>query len=79
METATILETSKIPSIEREKNPDVTQADPPYPNTNQHGVSSKHFVEEINNIYNGIICWRKNLFKVPTGKAGRSFTYNRGM
>ena len=61
---------------------------PPYPDTNWHDHAGEKFVMEINNAYDEIIHWRKNLFKVPTGKAGRSFIteltlwldhYNRGM
>ena len=64
LETATILETSEIP-IERHENPDVTlpayESDPPSPGTNWHDHSGEKFVKEINNAYDEIIHWRKNI------------------
>ena len=37
------------------------------------GVTGEAFAKTINKVYNEVIQWRKNLFKVPSGKAGRSF------
>ena len=31
------------------------------------------FVNELNNAYDKIVYWRKNLFFLPTGAAGKSF------
>ena len=50
-------------------------------------IPGKEFAQEINQTYEEIIYWRKNLFKVPSGSAGRRFIselslwldhYNRG-
>ena len=42
-----------------------------YPDTEWHNISGKEFVDFINRTYN--IHWRKNLFKLPAGKASRLF------
>ena len=52
--------------------------DPSFPSTVcrrslRHGVTGEAFAETINKVYNEVIQWRKNLFKVPSGKTGRSF------
>ena len=33
----------------------------------------KNFVNELNNAYDKIVYWRKNLFLLPTGATGQSF------
>ena len=35
--------------------------------------SGTTFVNELNNSYDKIVYWRKNLFLLPTGAAGKSF------
>ena len=43
-----------------------------YPDTEWHNISGKEFVDFINRTYD-IIHWRKDLFKLPAGKASRIF------
>ena len=47
--------------------------DLPYPLQNWNEYTGKEFCDEINGIYEEVIHWRKNLFKVPSGSAGRRF------
>ena len=46
---------------------------PQYPNNNWHDKTGVQFVEMINRIYENVIQWKKNLFKLPSGAAGKSF------
>ena len=50
------------------------QPDNTYPDTEWHNISGKQIFDFINRTYDDIIRWRKNLFKLPTGKAGRLFS-----
>ena len=43
------------------------------PNQVIYGLKTTEFIEKTNNAYETIIQWRKNLFKLPTGKAGKEF------
>ena len=43
------------------------------PNKIIYGLTTTDFIEKSNNTYETIIQWRKNLFKLPTGKAGKDF------
>ena len=43
------------------------------PNTSYNTVPPDLFVTNINNIYEEMVKWRKNLFLLPTGNAGKSF------
>ena len=78
IETSAIVNTN-ILSVEREENLEIFANLPkyeciiPYPLTNWHDFSGKEFVKKIDNIYNEITQWRKNLFKLPTGKAAKAF------
>ena len=47
--------------------------DKPYPNKDWHDMTGLQFTQTTDNIYDGIVHWRKNLFKLPSGTAGRSF------
>ena len=38
-----------------------------------NGLKGSNFVSIVNSIYEDITSWRRNLFKVPTGKAGQDF------
>ena len=44
-----------------------------FPNKNWKNFSGKEFAELITKTYDEVIHWRKNLFKVPSGKAGKDF------
>ena len=67
---------TEIP-IERRDNIEVflelCQPDNIYPDTEWDNISGKEFVDFINRTYDNIIHWRKNLFKLPAGKASRIF------
>ena len=43
------------------------------PSTTYNNVDPKLFVQNINQIYEDMVSWRKNLFSLPTGKAGKYF------
>ena len=45
----------------------------PLPTTKWHDYTAEQFVNLINSTYDDIIHWRKNLFKLPNGKAGCLF------
>ena len=45
----------------------------PYPNKDWHDMTGIQFTQTIDNIYDEIVHWRKNLFKLPSGTAVRSF------
>ena len=47
--------------------------DKPYPNKEWHHMTRLQFALIIDNIYDEIVHWRKNLFKLPSGTAGRPF------
>ena len=47
--------------------------DEPYPKKDWHDMTGLQFTQTIDNIYDEIVHWRKNLFKLPSGTAGRSF------
>ena len=80
---------NKIP-IERNNNIKVTFPSyklDPLPTTAWHDYTAEQFVNLINTTYDNIIHWRKNLFKLPNGKASHLFInelslwldhYNRG-
>ena len=46
---------------------------PKHPNRPFANIPGNEFAETIDNIYNEIIHWRKNLFKLPSGKASKLF------
>ena len=52
---------------------------PPYqqvnmvPNRDVNGHQGEAFVSLVNEAYNKIIKWRKNLFKLPSGKAAKGY------
>ena len=75
LETSTMVNTSEIP-IERNKNIDVTlpfyESDPLL-NTEWHDYSGENFENLINSTYDDIIHWKKNLFKLPNGRASLLF------
>ena len=70
-----IVTMNKIP-IERNNNIKVTLPSyklDPLPTTKWHDYTAEQFVNLINSTYDNIIHWRKNLFKLPNGKASRLF------
>ena len=74
-ETSTILE-ADILTIETDillANIPKYIPDEPYPNKDWHDMTGLQFTQTIDNIYDEIVHWRKNLFKLPSGTAGRSF------
>ena len=75
--TDNILEADILP-IERSEK--LTANLPPYASnpivptqTLWKNQAKTEFVRTINEIYEEVIHWRKNLFKVPSGNAGRKF------
>ena len=44
-----------------------------YSPKNTWGLTGREFVNKINTCYDKIIQWRKNLFKLPSGKASKDF------
>ena len=89
IETNMIVDMNEIP-LERNNNIEITL--PSYrcdnlPTTKWHDYTAEQFVKLINTTYDDIIHWKKNLFKLPNGKASRLFVnelslwldyYNRG-
>ena len=67
---------TEIP-IERRDNIEVFlplyQPDNIYTDTDWHNISGKEFFDFVNRLYDNIIHWRKNLFKLSAGKASRIF------
>ena len=49
------------------------QADNIYSDAEWYNISGKEFVDFINRTYDNIVHWRKNLLKLPAGKASRLF------
>ena len=43
------------------------------PNQTIYSLKVTEFIDKTNNVYEKIIQWRKNLFKLPTGKSGKDF------
>ena len=43
------------------------------PTNNWRDMTNVDFIRNIDNAYNEIITWRKNIFKIPSGKAVKSF------
>ena len=89
IETNMIVNMNEIP-IERNNNIKVTlpsNEPDPLPTTKWHDYTLEQFLNLINSTYDDIIKWKKNLFKLPNGKASRLFInelslwldhYNRG-
>ena len=89
IETNMIVNMNEIP-IGRNNNIEVTlpSYEPdPLPTAKWHGYTAEQFVNLINSTDDGIIHWRKKLFKLPNGKASHLFInelslwldhYNRG-
>ena len=48
---------------------------PKIPTFDYNNIPGKIFLQTIENIYERIITWRKNIFLVPTGKAGNDFVH----
>ena len=76
IETSTILEAGVL-TIETDNillaNIPNYILDEPYPNRDWHDMAGLQFTQTIDNIYDEIVHWRKNLFKLPSGTAVRSF------
>ena len=43
------------------------------PNTNYNNITPEEFVSSINKVYEEMMSWKKNLFLLPSGIAGRNF------
>ena len=43
------------------------------PQRDINGIRGEDFITAINNAYNEIFKWRKNLFKLPSGNAAKKF------
>ena len=76
IEINTILETSEI-NIEIESEikanlPEFTKASTAI-NSVTNNISGNEFSETINRVYNEIVQWRKNFFKLPSGNAAKMF------
>ena len=76
IETSTILE-AYVLTIETDNillaNIPNYMPDKPYSNKEWHDTTRLQFALIIDNIYDEIVHWRKNLFKFPSGTTGRSF------
>ena len=76
IETSTILEADVL-IIETDNIllPNIPNyiPDEPYPNKDWHDMTGLQLTQTIDNIYDEIVHWRKSLFKLPSGTAGRSF------
>ena len=76
VETSTILEADFI-TIETDNillaNIPNYIPDEPYPKKDWHDMTGLQFTQTIDNVYDEIVHWRKNLYKLPSGTAGRSF------
>ena len=75
IETSTILEADVL-TIETDillANIANCIPDEPYPNKDWHDITGLEFTQTIDNVYDEIEHWRKNIFKLPSGTAGRSF------
>ena len=75
IETNMITNMNEIPA---ERNNSIEVMLPSYEpdpllTTKWHDYTAKQFVNLINSTYDDIIHWRKKLFKLPNGKAGRLF------
>ena len=58
--------------------PEVVPNLPNYPESTKsrfsyHDIPGETFANLINDLYNEIVTWKKNLFKVPTGNAAKAF------
>ena len=61
-----------------EQIPEVVPNLPNYPESTNprfsyHDVPGETFTNLINDLYNEIVTWKKNLFKLPTGSAAKAF------
>ena len=77
--TATVERTTAVRSTAEYLKIDTEKLLPPFtainilPNTNYNNVTPDIFVAHINQVYEEMVSWRKNLFLLPTGKAGKTF------
>ena len=76
VETSTIVESEEIViEIEEELKPNL----PPYTNapsivkSTTNSLNGREFVETIHVVYDEIVQWRKNLFKLHSGNAAKMF------
>ena len=61
-----------------EQIPEVVPNLPNYPESTNprfsyHDIPGETFSNLINDLYNEIVTWKKNLFKLPTGSAAKAF------
>ena len=61
-----------------EQIPEVVPNLPNYPESTNppfsyHNIPGETFANLINDLYNEIVTWKKNLFKLPTGSAAKAF------
>ena len=78
IETTTALLEADVLQIEHENViqpylPSFTTAVNLTPDLNINGIPGDVYETQINNAYNEIIKWRKNIFMLPSGKAGKAF------
>ena len=78
IETTTALLEADVLQIEHENViqpylPSFTTAVNLAPDLNINGITGDVYETEINNAFNEIIKWRKNIFMLPSGKAGKAF------
>ena len=69
------METSQLLQHETTNAPNLPEIEvfPSQNDSEWRGIPFKNFSEQIGNIYDEITRFRKNLFKIPTGKAGKAF------
>ena len=76
VETSAIVDSGEINIlVENNIEPNLPSFEPTknFPVSALNGLCGAEFAESIHSIYEEIIQWRKNLFKLPTGKAAKTF------
>ena len=76
-----LIETDILPADEFviDRIPEVVPNLSNYPESTKsrfsyHDIPGETFANLINDLYNEIAAWKKNLFKLPTGNAAKAFT-----
>ena len=76
VETARIVNAEEIPIVQEETNKAyLPPFEPVIRQTTKSfaGIDGHDFIQSIDSIYEEIVQWRKNLFKLPTGNASKTF------
>ena len=70
--TAPMVQISHLDSSIQVNLPSYTKA-APFPNQDYNNIEKATFTRLINEIYEEIVKWKKNLFLIPTGQCGKDF------